>query len=353
MSPFLRALMGMQAAPAGVEAGGEMLEGNPLTVIGNREQPMDEGPMAEPPFYGNTDQRREVLAQRQNREEDAKLNPRKGMFGTKGTLRDILGVVGDAFLVQSGNQAIYRPQREQEKLADAMVGFTEDDQALAAIERVADLNPEFARQLKQLYDTDAYRKTQQQSLVESRESAAAARAAGTIDKFRMSSANTLNNPGAFGPDGKLSDEAYDILSQQARAANTTPEAIGIRRGMSQREASLIASSNMTVSQQQMLPIQQQRADAATSQAQSSAIRADKAPSGRAPAKEPQPTKAAEEARVVRLLNEGKKLSPGDQIIADRMKREAAPRSGGAGSKLLSDPLGASEPSKRRLGLPRN
>lgn len=67
---------------------------------------------------------------------------RKGMFGVKGTLRDILGLVGDAFLIQSGNKAIYSPQREKEKLADAMAGATINPRA--AQERAMGVDPAFA-----------------------------------------------------------------------------------------------------------------------------------------------------------------------------------------------------------------
>lgn len=51
---------------------------------------------------------------------------RKGMFGIKGTARDILGLIGDAFLVQGGADPLYRKVRDQEKQADAMRGFGED-----------------------------------------------------------------------------------------------------------------------------------------------------------------------------------------------------------------------------------
>jgi hypothetical protein len=49
---------------------------------------------------------------------------REGKFGIKGTLRDILGTVSDAFLVQSGNKAVYAPQLENERRANAMAGMT-------------------------------------------------------------------------------------------------------------------------------------------------------------------------------------------------------------------------------------
>ena len=60
---------------------------------------------------------------------------RQGRFGVRGTLRDILGTVGDAFLVQSGNDTVYAPQVERERQANAMAGMTSD--ARNTIERLA------------------------------------------------------------------------------------------------------------------------------------------------------------------------------------------------------------------------
>lgn len=51
---------------------------------------------------------------------------RKGMFGIKGTARDVLGLLGDAFLVQGGADPLYRKVRDQERQADALRGFGED-----------------------------------------------------------------------------------------------------------------------------------------------------------------------------------------------------------------------------------
>lgn len=74
------------------------------------------------------------------------LIPRKGMFGVKGTLRDVLGALGDSFLIGSGKQAIYRPGREQEKLASALYGYSEDPRAAA--ERVGILNPQMGYEMQ-------------------------------------------------------------------------------------------------------------------------------------------------------------------------------------------------------------
>lgn len=75
---------------------------------------------------------------------------RKGLFGMKGTLRDVLGTIGDAFLIQSGNKAIYSPIRQREHVADAMRGFTDDP--LSAIQALNKAGfPEQAQSLYQDY----------------------------------------------------------------------------------------------------------------------------------------------------------------------------------------------------------
>lgn len=51
------------------------------------------------------------------------LPQHKGMFGVKGTLRDVLGLIGDTFLVGSGGKAVYAPQRQKERMSDALVGM--------------------------------------------------------------------------------------------------------------------------------------------------------------------------------------------------------------------------------------
>lgn len=69
----------------------------------------------------------------------------KGMFGVKGTLRNVLGVLGDAFLVQGGAKPVYAPQRQLEREGDAMAGYTQSPRA--AVERMTAVNPTMAREM--------------------------------------------------------------------------------------------------------------------------------------------------------------------------------------------------------------
>lgn len=84
--------------------------------------------------------------------EPIKVQPapqHKGMFGIKGTARDILGTLGDAFLVQAGRDPIYGPRREQEKIMDAMAGYDPMDEqsSMAAISRLSQINPKLANEM--------------------------------------------------------------------------------------------------------------------------------------------------------------------------------------------------------------
>lgn len=149
-----------QEAPVGTDEGprfGRGSQGNPpnvLSLSGSQEEapPMLEGnvdprtievaangprmsrgdPTAEqePLQLGNA----ALLLEAQAAGENAPQRKR-GYFGTKGTLRNILGTLSDAFLVQGGADPQYAPLRERERLADAMTGYTQNPQAAA--ERMA------------------------------------------------------------------------------------------------------------------------------------------------------------------------------------------------------------------------
>lgn len=56
-----------------------------------------------------------------------------------GTLRNVLGAIGDAFLVQSGNKPTYGPRMDRQRIGQAMAGYDPDDPdtVQAAIQRVA------------------------------------------------------------------------------------------------------------------------------------------------------------------------------------------------------------------------
>lgn len=115
MASFLNnLLMGLQGAI------------DPIEVVGKRQRSVDQ---EAPPALGNRQWIEELI------DVQGKAPERKGMFGLKGTLRDIIGTVGDAFLINEGADPIYSKRRQQERESDALAGFT--DNPLAAAERLA------------------------------------------------------------------------------------------------------------------------------------------------------------------------------------------------------------------------
>lgn len=115
MASFLNnLLMGLQGAV------------DPIEVVGKRQRSVDQ---EAPPALGNRQWIEELIDVQGNAPE------RKGMFGLKGTLRDVIGTIGDAFLVNEGIDPLYMKRRQQERESDALAGFT--DNPLAAAERLA------------------------------------------------------------------------------------------------------------------------------------------------------------------------------------------------------------------------
>lgn len=68
-----------------------------------------------------------------------------GMFGIRGTARDILGAISDGLLINAGRNPIYHPTRERERRASATYDFQTNPQA--AIERLSQIDPEAAQRL--------------------------------------------------------------------------------------------------------------------------------------------------------------------------------------------------------------
>lgn len=333
INPFT-ILLGQQAAS---QAGVLPTEGNPITV--ERARSNTEVPAQEEydPYFGN----RKALEARDNAERELsayrKENPRQGLFGMKGTLRDVIGILGDSFLVQSGNAPMYAPQRMRELQQDQMVGFTNDP--MAAAERVGGetgmslMEAEQERQLKE---------AQVQSLNASRQNLADSRDYTQIKDARMLAQRILSQNGAYLPDGSLSPGAISLLQSAARNANTTVEQL-IGQDTSPDTLRLFGDSDMSVSQQRQLPFTERRVAAQESQARSSATRAARPPAPRNP---PQPTRAS-------MLDAFLKIPPAQRTPEQRafIQRETQPTgSGSAVSRLIEQSQGGGNtpPSRRRI-----
>lgn len=109
----------------------------------------------------------------------------EGMFGIKGLGRNILGVLGDAFLMQAGRDPIYRQKVQQEQMGDALSGFT--DNPLAAIQRLADLGQ--GKVANELFDSYSERGN---NAIKTRAQADRDTAAAANDQYDLEN-NRLNN----------------------------------------------------------------------------------------------------------------------------------------------------------------
>jgi hypothetical protein len=232
--------------------------------------------------------------------ETEEASDRRGMFGMKGTLRDVIGLVGDAFLVQSGNRPMYAPQRQGERISDAWAGASEDP--IAAAERVGYYDAGMGQDLLQEAQQTQLRQQQQQSLAEGRQSLAEDRDFKQYEKARLMIGGLLNTPGAV-QDGQISPQALAQAGRIARSAGMTLEEFMLAEGMSEEDVRDYAMSVLDPYKQERLEdydvgLQQgqQRADASTMNAQSSRIRANRPPAGRNP---PQPTRASILADIMR------------------------------------------------------
>lgn len=225
-----------------------------LIVNGKKDTPRQAPPLASllPPYDAG---RAEELQQRSEQYPE-----RKGrLFGTKGTLRDVLGTLGDAFLVQSGNKAVYAPRREQERLADAMGGFYtgNESEQLAALEQASYENPEMASKLYGDYMQNKARQAQVQSVADNRENMAATRKASIIDKFTTKFGQALN--------GATTDEQRQailrVAGKQAASMGISLEDIGVEDGtLTPEEQQAFVSGATTVNQQNTLPIRKYQAE---------------------------------------------------------------------------------------------
>jgi hypothetical protein len=141
-------ILGMPlAALLGGEAAIDQMapQGDPIVVPGGVNRPARTASAPIPTFGGsldNTNLIRERVAAAQAAEEAAQ---HEGMFGVKGTLRDILGTVGDAFLMQSGMNPLYHMRRKEERLGDALTGMSMNP--TAAGERAMGVAPAIGQEI--------------------------------------------------------------------------------------------------------------------------------------------------------------------------------------------------------------
>lgn len=95
----------------------------------------------------------------------------RGLFGMKGNLRDIVGLIGDAFLTQAGRAPIYMPSREAEMASNALQGFYDgnDMDKEAALARLSTIDPYKAAELKGKLEQEALTRAYRENAMENRD----------------------------------------------------------------------------------------------------------------------------------------------------------------------------------------
>lgn len=242
-----------------------------------------------------------VLAREQDIKQTEEASDRRGMFGTRGTLRDILGVLGDAFLVQSGNNPMYAPTRRREQISDAQAGWTVDP--VAAAERVGYYDPAMGQEILTEAQNTELRRAQQESLQASRQSLSDDRSFKQYERARAQIGSLFNTPGAV-VDGQISPQAVALAERIANSAGMSLEEFMINEGMSEEDVRNYAMSVIDPYKQERLEDYdtglaqgQQNADSRRISAEASRTRANRPPASRAA---PQPTRASMLAEIMRI-----------------------------------------------------
>lgn len=135
-----------------------------------------------------------------------------------GTLRDVLGILGDAMLVHSGKSPIYSAAVQNKKIADAMTGFQSDPRAAAG--RLAAI-PGAAKQAQDMYDSSE----QQQLRMETQKSNENYKQSLEADRQDKRNTNTMQyvagilKAGAATGDPKKYSDAYKRAQEYASQRN--------------------------------------------------------------------------------------------------------------------------------------
>jgi len=283
-----------------------------------------------PRSLGNLGDAQEVQQANRNTQEGVQ---HKGMFGVKGTLRDILGFVGDSLLVGSGKNPIYGRTRQRELEGDAMAGFTRDPNAAA--ERMTGVNTEVAKELQTLAVNEQLKRAQLQSAEAARQSLIEQRRAEVLEKAGKTVAKIFASP--------VTKTRPDLAMAQAkeisRQLKIPLETLGLREDMTPEEMDLYSYRGIDVNQTRTLPLRERQLDISQQNADASTKRANRPPAGRAA---PNPTAASMAAPLIRKLQGGAKLTPGEAETLDRLGYDIPKTKKGSG-RTTPRPSGVAGP----------
>jgi len=269
-----------------------------------------------PRSLGNLGDAQEVQQANRNTQDGMQ---HKGMFGLKGTLRDVLGLLGDSLLVGSGKDSVYDKVRQREVEGDAMAGFTRDP--AAAAERMTGVNPEVARQLQTLAVNEQLKQAQLKSANAARESQIADRQFENVTKATNLIARIFASPVAKTRPDLAMKQAESI----ANRIGVPLEQLGVNPGMSSEERDMYSSMDMSVDKTMNIPFKERQLDISQQNADASTTRANRPPAGRAP---PTRSLGQVDAEVADAVLSGRATPSQRQYYEERLKR--APKKGSSG-----------------------
>lgn len=191
------------------------------------------------------------------REQQKEIVPRSGIFGLKGTFRDVLGYLGDGLLMASGEDAAYMPKRREEKKADALFGMTggPKDQR-EAIERYTQFDPEGGREMYDKYQQQMGREAALEGQNKAREALNSDRIYTNKKEARAQIARWY---AAAGDDPAKQAVAGQYAKQLIEMNEFDPMEFGLDDdGMTAQEMAVTAGGDMTVNQIRNLPLAESR-----------------------------------------------------------------------------------------------
>lgn len=276
---FLMQSLGGAGGPE--EEEGQYDPNEQIRVMGARNQEVPR-PNSQGPSYGDPAPREEITPRyvlnddrmAPTKGELKEIIPRsQGYFGSKGTLRDILGGISDAFLVQGGQKAKYEELRDRERQGDAMFGFA--DNPMQAMERLAAAG--YTKEAGDLYkdhNTNEYQQGNLASQDAGRKSQANDRNFDNKDK----GLNRIARWTAGGipyPQIVAAAKSYGIPEEELNG-------MGITADMTPEQRRQIGTLDMTVNQQMQIPFTERKVKATEMNAGSQRINATR------PRAQPQP-----------------------------------------------------------------
>jgi hypothetical protein len=188
----------------------------------------------------------------------------------KGTLRNVLGTLGDAFLINAGHDPIFAPQRQMERTGDALYGFT--DNPAAAIERLTQVNPQAALALDEYIRGHELDMAKQDAIEGKNQEAVRTADRAALGEFQDRASRLL---GAAGDDPAQLQEAMRLIDKWATAYGVNPGDLGLDQMLTPAQARLFAGSDMRVVQQLQRGEAARRADTAEFNAQTSRMNAER------------------------------------------------------------------------------